>query len=343
LQKVGEAGIEADEAESHASWDGGQKKELLLYPGVHLKHWQRSIRQAQMEINLLLDGDTTLVAHPHLVFQTQPHHTEHTPGKTRSKRKTSFCLKMTAKCLSVALRSDEGLCLLECRLTRFSGAFANKAGKEWSAIIGAVEIGTGARSRTGFSRKILSHRACAETGDAAAASACAADSPQPFFQASFSVEEGIAQMRARMQAMDVCFDDAFVNSLLAVKHRASSAWETSKIKWTWSSNERSMSQDACYSIANKVKAQRAQSATAHVTLCGARHLPNVDGMWGSCDAFVELVYKDKIHVSTVKKNSLNPEWKPEEKFEFDLLSGELADIRIQLVNSTINRALRQPL
>ena len=47
------------------------------------------------------------------------------------------------------------------------------------------------------------------------------------------------------------------------------------------------------------------------------------------------MYKDKIHVSTVKKNSLNPEWKPEEKFEFDLSSGELADIRIQLVNSTI--------
>ena len=288
-----------------------------------------------MEINSLLDGDTTLVAHPHLVFQTQPHHTEHTPGKTRSKRKMSFCLKMTAKCLSVALRSDEGLCLLECRLTRFSGAFANKAGKEWSAVIGAVEIGTGARSRTGFSRKILSHRACAETGDAATAAACAADSPQPFFQASFSVEEGIAQMRARMQAMDVCFDDAFVNGLLAVKHRASSAWESSKIKWTWSSNERPMSQDACHSIANNVKTQRSQSAAAHVTLCGARHLPNVDGMWGSCDAFVELVYKDKIHVSTVKKNSLNPEWKPEEKFEFDLSSGELADIRIQLVNSTI--------
>jgi hypothetical protein len=40
-----------------------------------------------------------------------------------------------------------------------------------------------------------------------------------------------------------------------------------------------------------------QTGVAHVTvtLCGARHLPNVDGMWGSSDAFVELIYKDKAH------------------------------------------------
>ena len=73
-----------------------------------------------------------------------------------------------------------------------------------------------------------------------------------------------------------------------------------------------------------------------VTLCAARNLPNVDGgglmgIWGaSCDAFVELACKDKTLKSTVKKNSLDPEWNPEEKFEFNLLSGELADIQIQL-------------
>ena len=55
------------------------------------------------------------------------------------------------------------------------------------------------------------------------------------------------------------------------------------------------------------------------------------GIWGaSCDAFVELACKDKTLKSTVKKNSLDPEWNPEEKFEFNLLSGELADIQIQL-------------
>ena len=40
-----------------------------------------------------------------------------------------------------------------------------------------------------------------------------------------------------------------------------------------------------------------QTGMAHVTvtLCGARHLPNVDGMWGSSEAFVELIFKDKPH------------------------------------------------
>ncbi len=50
----------------------------------------------------------------------------------------------------------------------------------------------------------------------------------------------------------------------------------------------------------------------------------------SCDVFIELVYKDKTQKSTVKKNSLDPVWKPEETFEFDVSSGELADIQIQL-------------
>jgi hypothetical protein len=67
-----------------------------------------------------------------------------------------------------------------------------------------------------------------------------------------------------------------------------------------------------------------------VTLCAARNLPHVDGWLGKCDAFVEFVYKDKTQKSSVKKNSLDPDWKPEEKFEFDLSSGELADIEIQL-------------
>jgi hypothetical protein len=88
--------------------------------------------------------------------------------------------------------------------------------------------------------------------------------------------------------------------------------------------------------ANKPNVQRSAPPTSHgvvdVTLCSARHLPHVDGMWGTCDAFIELVYKDKTLTSTVKKNSLNPDWDPEDqaKFEFDLSSGELEDIRIQI-------------
>jgi len=69
---------------------------------------------------------------------------------------------------------------------------------------------------------------------------------------------------------------------------------------------------------------------AVVTLVSARHLPHVDGMFGTCDAFIEVVYKDKTLKSTVQKKTLDPDWKPEEKFEFDLASGELADIQIQL-------------
>jgi hypothetical protein len=42
------------------------------------------------------------------------------------------------------------------------------------------------------------------------------------------------------------------------------------------------------------------------------------------------VCKDKTQKSTVKKNCLDPDWKPQEKFEFDLSSGDLADIEIQL-------------
>ncbi len=77
-----------------------------------------------------------------------------------------------------------------------------------------------------------------------------------------------------------------------------------------------------------VSDQRAHKV--EVTLCAARNLPHVDGWLGKCDAFVEFVYKDKKQKSNVKKNSLDPDWNPEEKFEFDLSSGELDDIEIQL-------------
>ena len=72
------------------------------------------------------------------------------------------------------------------------------------------------------------------------------------------------------------------------------------------------------------------SHKVEVTLCAARHLPHVDGWLGKCDAFVEFVCKDQTQKSTVKKNSLDPDWKPVEKFTFDLSSGEMDDIEIQL-------------
>jgi hypothetical protein len=36
-----------------------------------------------------------------------------------------------------------------------------------------------------------------------------------------------------------------------------------------------------------------------VTVCSARNLPNVDGMWGSCDTFLVLDYQNQTHTSTV--------------------------------------------
>lgn len=67
-----------------------------------------------------------------------------------------------------------------------------------------------------------------------------------------------------------------------------------------------------------------------VTLCSARHLPHVDGMWGYCDAFIELEYKNQKCKSVVVKNTLSPDWKPEEKFLFDLSKGEIDDLKITL-------------
>jgi len=81
---------------------------------------------------------------------------------------------------------------------------------------------------------------------------------------------------------------------------------------------------------NRVEICKQVRIAAVVTLFSARHLPQVDGMFGTCDAFIEVVYKDKTLKSSVQKKSLDPDWEPEEKFEFDLSSGELADIQIQL-------------
>jgi len=80
--------------------------------------------------------------------------------------------------------------------------------------------------------------------------------------------------------------------------------------------------------------------TVEVTLCSARNLPHVDGWMGTCDAFVELVYKNQTQTSTVKKNSLNPDWKLEEKFKFDLSSGKLEDMRIQLKDWNMTKSAK---
>jgi len=67
-----------------------------------------------------------------------------------------------------------------------------------------------------------------------------------------------------------------------------------------------------------------------VTLCSARHLPHVDGIWGNCDAFVELEYKNQTKKSVVVKNKLDPDWTPAEEFVFDLSKGELVDLKVTL-------------
>lgn len=56
----------------------------------------------------------------------------------------------------------------------------------------------------------------------------------------------------------------------------------------------------------------------------------MDGIWGKCDAFIELEYKNQTKKSVVVKNSLDPDWKPEEIFEFDLSKGDLVDLKVTL-------------
>ena len=53
-------------------------------------------------------------------------------------------------------------------------------------------------------------------------------------------------------------------------------------------------------------------------------------MFGKCDAFIDLEYKNQTKKSVVVKNSLDPDWKPEEIFEFDLSKGELVDLKVTL-------------
>ena len=101
---------------------------------------------------------------------------------------------------------------------------------------------------------------------------------------------------------------------------------------------------SCISLAcndaNRVEICKQVRIAAVVTLFSARHLPHVDGMFGTCDAFIEVVYQGKTLKSTVQKKSLDPDWKPEEKFEFDLSSGELADIEIQLKDWNMSSSAR---
>ena len=82
--------------------------------------------------------------------------------------------------------------------------------------------------------------------------------------------------------------------------------------------------------ANRVEICKEVGIGAVVTLCSARNLPHM-----SSYSFVDVVYKDKTLKSTVQKKSLDPDWKPEEKFVFDLSSGELADIEIQLTHGNM--------
>ena len=50
---------------------------------------------------------------------------------------------------------------------------------------------------------------------------------------SRETDSGVPHVRVCMHAMDVKVDNAFVNDLLLVKHRATKAWHASKHKWTW--------------------------------------------------------------------------------------------------------------
>jgi hypothetical protein len=87
--------------------------------------------------------------------------------------------------------------------------------------------------------------------------------------------------------------------------------------------------------ANRVEICKEVGICAVVTLCSARNLPHM-----SSYPFVDVVYKDKTLKSTVQKKSLDPDWKPEEKFVFDLSSGELADIEIQLKDGNMTSSAK---
>jgi hypothetical protein len=183
--------------------------ELLMYAGTYFKQWQWSIRYAQTSMSVLLDADASLVAMPEMLLST-PRSRAHLHEPPR-KKALSICCSLTASALAVRLRSDEGAVLLDCRLDQFSGSFASETHTEWGLNIHKVQVGTAARTGGGGLTIILSQRASTDAGKAM----------PPFLQADMSLEAAthVPHVRVRMQAMDVCLDNAFVNSLLHVKNR----------------------------------------------------------------------------------------------------------------------------
>ena len=214
--------LESEGARAGAACGGPGAKELLMYAGMYVKQWQRSIRQAQISINALLDADASLVAMPEIVLATPSPASGHTPPR---KTVSAIRCSMSASAFAVGLRSDEGALLLDCRLDQLSGSFARDTDQEWELQIQQVHVRTA--SRSGGLTSILSQRACADVGKA---------SP-PFLKAGMSLDVATRapHVRVHMQAMDLCIDNAFVNHLLHVKHRLAQSLDESKGHWRWSS------------------------------------------------------------------------------------------------------------
>jgi len=191
--------------------------ELLMYAGTYFKQWQWSIRYAQTSMSVLLDADASLVAMPEILLSTPRSRARlHEPPR---KITLSIRCSLRASALAVGLRSDEGTAMLDCRLDQFSGSFASETHTEWGLKIQKVQVGTAARSGGVGLMTILSQRASADAGKAM----------PPFLQADMSLEAAthVPHVRVRMQAMDVCLDNAFVNNLLHVKNRVLKALDAS--------------------------------------------------------------------------------------------------------------------
>ena len=186
--------------------------QLMIYPGIYFTQWHNSIRNEQIHINPLLDGEVTFVARPQVILMEPS-------GQLHAKDPSSFSLKIKATSLIMTLRSDDGCTLLDCRLHQVSSSVVSKVVKEWSLLIAGISVHSAARDGGRGLQSVLSQR---EQGFQDA----------QFFKAEMSFEAtSRPHVHVCMQAMDVCLDNSFVNQVLSVYLRASRAWNDSK---SWS-------------------------------------------------------------------------------------------------------------
>jgi len=84
------------------------------------------------------------------------------------------------------------------------------------------------------------------------------------------------------------------------------------------------------------KGEAVQAKGLEVKVICARHLPKMDLM-GSCDAFVELDWPNQRQhfASTVKKNTLSPDWGETFTFDFNVAAFEEVSVLQQHITITV--------